>query len=155
MKNTTQIATILSTLSTDKKKIESATKQLQAIINTYSATRVNPGILNADGTLVAKWCSKHKQYELATTFPANTRSKDGLYSHCRYAEKRAKSYSAKVQKLKDEFFKTEDGKKQAEIKSKIADIELVKNNYDFKEDVPTDIYKNQIKFEKDYKSELA
>jgi hypothetical protein len=153
MKNTTQIKEILGKLSKDQKAIEKATLELQALINAYSDTRAHPGIFNAKGNLVAKWCSKHKQYELATTFPKNTRSKDGLYSHCRYAEKRAKSYAARITKLKDAYFNASDKERKNIIKT-IDQLQLVKNDYNFKDDVPDEIYQAQVEFEKQYKEQI-
>jgi hypothetical protein len=154
MKNTTQIQEILGKLSKDQKAIEKATLEIQALISAYSDTRAHPGILDAKGNLVAKWCSKHKQYELATTFPRNTRSKDGLYSHCRYAERRAKNYASRITKLKDAYFNASD-KERKSIINEIDQLQLVKNDYDFKEDVPNEVYKAQVEFEKQYKEQIA
>jgi len=154
MKNTTLITTTLKNYKAETISLDDAIATIQSAITAHSGTRAHAGLIK-DDKLVAKWCSKHQQYELATTFPKNTRSTDGLYSHCRFAEKRAKSYSAKIMKLKDDFFKTEDEKIHDKIKLDIKKIEAVKNDYDFKEDVTEEVYEAQVKFEKDFKKELA
>ena len=153
MKNTTDIQKVLKDYKSDKITLDEATNNLQMLITAYSGSRAHPPIV-IDGKIVGKYCTKHKQYEPAEMFPRNSRSKDGLYSHCRYAEKRAKQYMARIQKLKDEFFQTENTKKQASIKSKIAELNLNKNSYAFEADAPSDAIKQLEAFTKKYKKEL-
>jgi len=153
MKNTNEIKTILTQVANKKLSTDEALAQIQAMINSYSDTRAHPGIYDDKNNLVAKWCSKHKQYELATTFPRNSRSKDGLYSHCRYAEKRAKQYSAKITKLKDNFFKGKLSEDQ--VKKEISKLEASKNNYNFEQDAPKDVINEQVNFEKKFKDKLS
>jgi len=153
MKNTTEIKSTLVAYKAGKITEAVAIANLQTMITAYAGTRSHPNLI-IDGTVVAKYCTKHKQYEVAEFFPKNKRSKDGLYSHCRYAEKRAKSYAYKVQALKNDFFKKEDSKSQDKIKSEIDKIESIKNDYNFKTDADAEAHTKQAALIKQHKTAI-
>jgi hypothetical protein len=154
MKHTQNIAEILQNVASNKLSVEEATSAIQMLITAHSGTRANPGIY-VNGKLVGKWCTKHQQYEPVDMFPKNSRSSDGLYSHCRYAEKRAKSYIAKIAKLKDNYFKAKDAKVEAKIKEEIKKLESSKNDYSFEVDAPEDKIAELKQFRAKHERELS
>jgi glutaredoxin len=154
MKNTKIITEILRKVADKELTVEEATSTIQSMITSYSGNRAHPSLV-INGKLVGKWCTKHQQYEPAEMFPKNTRSSDGLYSHCRYAEKRAKSYAAKVSRLKDKYFQADDEKTGNKIKAEIKNLEADKNDYDFTVDAPKDKVAQLTQFMDKHKARIS
>ena len=96
----------VSELNLSKSKSDKLIQAMIGIIHMEAQANVqHPGKYDDDGNLVEKWCSKHQMYHEVEHFPKSRSSKDGLYSHCRFAERRAKYYSKKVKQVQEQVFK--------------------------------------------------
>ncbi len=109
-------------LNLNKKQLEAINKLIASLVPTKTIRTKHAPILNKAGDIVAKFCTRHQRYEPVEVFPKNTSSSDGLYSHCRYAEKVLKAKQHKISKLKNDYFAS-DEKAQAKIKSEIEKLQ--------------------------------
>lgn len=85
-----------------------------------------PNIYNDAGELTEKWCSKHQMYHSVEHFPKSRSSKDGLYSHCRFAERRAKYYAKLIKQLKEKVFMAMSQDQEVDMKAITKQIDQLK-----------------------------
>jgi len=112
---------------------------LQIVANMITvAGQKQPNILDADGNVVEKYCGKHNMYHPASYFPKSRAAKDGLYGHCRYAEKRIKFYAKQVKTIKDAAFTKMalgDDVDMKLVTQKIDEAKVASKQFDLEDDM--------------------
>lgn len=111
--------------------------ELMLVQTRASSGQKHPNKLDAEGNLSEKWCSKHQMYHAVEHFPKSRSSKDGLYSHCRFAERRAKYYAKRVKQVQEQVFIDMNLGKEVDmdaVRDQVNKYKLLGSKYDWEAD---------------------
>ena len=141
------------------KELKLSNEDIARIMKSIDLSTKSRPLIYDGPNIVAKFCTKHQAYELVEAFPKSVASKDGLYSHCRYAEKVGKAKAYSLQKLKAKIAELvmaddPDLDKISSLKEEYNNQKSVVVEYDQVADYPDEEYKKLVAFNKKFKKQL-